>query len=288
MDILPEETATKAVESMVSSLDPDSKAKLDFTMTKSAFTTKVREAQVVQYKAAVAELMEYLHFCGVDTTKIEGSTSSFLEKVRFMQAAALGNWPANNHINNSFHKIVCEVGFNAGHSALLWLLAGATRVISFELGQYNYSQLAAGWLLDRFPGRLNVVLGDSFRTVPTFRTMFPHEVCDIVLVDGGHTTEAAWGDLVHLKEFVEVGSDAKNGHIVLVDDSHMPGVGAAWKQAQEKGLVVEDGQVESQYAEINDVPFSVDLQWNGQYVTESPEAINPPWAGNLAFGRYLL
>ena len=81
MDILPEETATKAVESMVSSLDPDSKAKLDFTMTKSAFTTKVREAQVVQYKAAVAEFMEYLHFCGVDTTKIEGSTSSFLEKV---------------------------------------------------------------------------------------------------------------------------------------------------------------------------------------------------------------
>jgi len=287
MDVLPEETATKAFESMVSSLDPDTKAKVDYTVTKSALTTMVREAQVTQYKAALQELTQYLG--AYNASIIEGSTSSFLEKVRFMQATVLRDWAANDRgSRNSSHKTVCEVGFNAGHSALLWLLAGATRVISFELGQYNYSQLAAGWLLDRFPGRLNVVLGDSFRTVPTFRTMFPHEVCDIVLVDGGHTTEAAWGDLVHLKEFVEVGSDAKNGHIVLVDDSHMPGVGAAWKQAQEKGLVVEDGQVESQYAEINDVPFSVDLQWNGQYVTESPEAINPPWAGNLAFGRYLL
>jgi hypothetical protein len=286
MDVLPEETATKAFESMVSSLDPDTKAKVDYTVTKSALTTMVREAQVTQYKAALQELTQYLG--AYNASIIEGSTSSFLEKVRFMQATVLRDWAANDRgSRNSSHKTVCEVGFNAGHSALLWLLAGATRVISFELGQYNYSQLAAGWLLDRFPGRLNVVLGDSFRTVPTYRTMFPHEKCDIVHVDGGHTTEDALGDILHLRELVDLTPSASNGHILLVDDTNLPGVGPAWTQAQAQGVAVEDGQVLSYCAFENAFPFSGDLLWNGQHVMEIPEAIRPNWTGSMAFGRYL-
>ena len=51
---------------------------------------------------------------------------------------------------------MCEVGFNAGFSSLVWLSAGAGRVHSFELGQYPHSRLAAAWLQARFPGRLQV------------------------------------------------------------------------------------------------------------------------------------
>ena len=38
---------------------------------------------------------------------------------------------------------VCEIGFNAGHSALIWLAAGATRVTAFDLGVHNASGAAA-------------------------------------------------------------------------------------------------------------------------------------------------
>ena len=179
------------------------------------------------------------------------------------------------------------MGFNAGHSALLWLLAGATRVISFELGQYTYSQLAAGWLLDRFPGRLHVVLGDSHKSVPAFHAMYPYERCDIVLVDGGHTTEDAWDDLIHLKEMVDLGPDARKGHILMVDDTNYLTVGAAWAEAQAHGIAIEDGEVRSHYATENYFPFSGSLHWNGGLATEVPEAIVPNWAGSLVYGRYL-
>jgi len=179
------------------------------------------------------------------------------------------------------------VGFNAGHSALLWLLAGASRVISFELGKHKYSQLANEWLSARFPGRLLVVMGDSLQTVPTFHTMFTHEKCDIVFVDGGHTSQQAWEDLTHFKELVDLGRNASNGHILLVDDTNMPGVGEAWAQAQAQGIAVEDGHVLSHNADVNDFPFSSDLRWIGNFVTESPGAIRWPWPGKLSYGRYL-
>ncbi|CAM9373070.1 unnamed protein product, partial [Choristocarpus tenellus] len=43
---------------------------------------------------------------------------------------------------------VCEVGFNAGHSALNWLLNSRpdTKVISFDLGEHPYVGHAAQFL----------------------------------------------------------------------------------------------------------------------------------------------
>ena len=121
----------------------------------------------------------------------------------------------------------------------------------------------------------------------SYRTMFTHEKCDIVFVDGGHTSQQAWEDLTHFKELVDLGRNASNGHILLVDDTNMPGVGEAWAQAQAQGIAVEDGHVLSHNADVNDFPFSSDLRWIGNFVTESPGAIRWPWPGKLSYGRYL-
>ena len=48
---------------------------------------------------------------------------------------------------------VCEIGFNAGHSALIWLAAGATRVTAFDLGVHNASGAAAEARKPRAPPR---------------------------------------------------------------------------------------------------------------------------------------
>jgi hypothetical protein len=292
MDVLPETTVAEAMSTLLPSLGQDMQSNLNIEATKEAYTTMVREAQVQQYKIVVVELINHLNASGINTVAIEGSTSAFLEKIRLMQTTAHRAWAAEDGKPSKSQKTVCEVGFNAGHSALLWLLTGATRVISFELGHHKYSHVAAQWISARFPGKLHLVMGDSSQTVPTFHTMFPHEKCDIVLVDGGHYFEPAWNDLVHFKELVDLGSGSgsganNDGHVLLVDDTEMSEVGAAWAQAQAEGLVVEDGRVVSEFAEINDSPFTANLSWNGKLFVESPEAIVHSWTSSMAFGRYL-
>jgi hypothetical protein len=285
MDVSPEQIATEAVAILKSSLDLDAKASLDVEVSKTAFVTMFQEAQVYHYKLALRQLMRHLDASpGVSTASIEGSTSSFLGKVRLMQAVAHKAWGMNTE---SGSRTVCEVGFNAGHSALLWLLAGATRVISFELGQYSYSHVAAAWLAERFPGKLHVVMGDSLHTVPTFSAMFPAEKCNIVVVDGGHLFEHARGDLLNLKKLVDVGPRARSSHVLLVDDTNQPPVAAAWEQAQAEGLAAQDGEVKSPYAESNDVPFTGALNWNGLPVMETPNSAVGAWASSMAFGHFL-
>jgi len=292
MDVSPEITASDVVTNILSSLDDAKKAQLDVVATKNAYTTMVQEAQVLQYKLALQELTYHLKRSGINTVAIEGSTSAFLEKVRLMQSIAHRTWATkhSSQRSSSSRKTVCEVGFNAGHSALLWLLGGADRVISFELGQYNYSHVAAEWLLARFPGKLHLVMGDSVHSVPTFHAMFPNEKCDIVLVDGGHYFEPAWKDLLHFKDLVDIGPGGaidNSGHVLLVDDTEMSEVGAAWAQAQAQGLAVQDGTVASDFAEENDSPFTPSLSWDGNLFRESTDSIIKSWASTMSYGRYL-
>ena len=59
-------------------------------------------------------------------------------------------------------RTVCEVGFNAGHSAALWLSAKPSiRVVTFDLLGFPYSAACLSFLKDRFPGRLAAHRGDS-------------------------------------------------------------------------------------------------------------------------------
>lgn len=55
-----------------------------------------------------------------------------------------------------------------------------------------------------FPGRLEVILGDSRVTVPAYATAEETagrdpRVCDVVFVDGDHSEEGAYADIVNLQ-----------------------------------------------------------------------------------------
>lgn len=95
-------------------------------------------------------------------------------------------------------RTVCEVGFNAGHSALLWLVAGARRVESFDLFDAAYSGASLAYLQRRFPGRLNAHRGDS-RQVASRAGLRLSAPCDLVVIDGKHTYENVLADFAHLR-----------------------------------------------------------------------------------------
>ena len=74
------------------------------------------------------------------------------------------------------------------------------KVLSFDLGGHTYTHLALDAVMDLVgDGRLELVIGDSLKTVPNFAKLHPETVCDVIFVDGGHEglvsgSEGLWGE----------------------------------------------------------------------------------------------
>jgi hypothetical protein len=227
----------------------------------------VAERQLLRYLDLGTELDDHLRDEGVDMQGVEGKSFTYLEKLRLMRRLVL----------HPLVETVCEVGFNAGHSALLWLSGGARRVLSFELGQYGYSSHAVGWLSERYPGRLQVVMGDSLRTVPSFAAMWPDERCNLLFVDGGHLYRHAMGDLANLRAL-------RNGsfHYLLVDDTNQGEVATAWRDYKSDGHAVESETVWSDYSEV----VIVDANGGDRLLDPDPGSIISDWRSSLSWGYY--
>lgn len=102
-------------------------------------------------------------------------------------------------------RTVCEIGYNAGHSAHVWLSARPdmqTKLVAFDLASHPYTTISQRhmdalyvlllsllwWgalshvlLMYRFPGRLELIAGDSLETVPAYAAEHPETQCDIVV-----------------------------------------------------------------------------------------------------------
>lgn len=143
---------------------------------------------------------------------------------------------------------ICETGFHGGHSSLRFLETNpAASVRSFDLGRYAYSIEAATFLSQQFPGRLEVVWGDSTVMVPQHLTTNPAAPkCDLVFVDGGHTIEVGRADLLNMQQM------AKPGATVVMDDvcsssSFCTGPRAAWNELLASGQVLQTLAVDNSY-----------------------------------------
>ena len=148
---------------------------------------------------------------GKSLRRIKGSAKFSRDEVDFLHAIATARRPA----------LVCEVGFNWGASAAVWLHANAhTRVLSFDLLSYTYSNATAEWLRDRFGAdRLEVVRGDSAVTIPRWARAHLHAGaggafagCDVIMVDGEHTYA---GELANLRSLRAMAAQPRN---VLIHD----------------------------------------------------------------------
>jgi len=139
-------------------------------------------------------------------------------------------------------RTICEIGLNWGASAFVFLQStehfeSPPKLYSFDLFELPYSRAIKEFLEIRFPGRLQVVVGDSQRTVPEFVEARPDVKCDLMLVDGAHGYLEAYMDLKNMMAL------AACNNILIMDDCNCLAPNApetlAWRGAVEDGLVTE-------------------------------------------------
>jgi len=138
-------------------------------------------------------------------------------------------------------KNICEIGFNAGHSAVSWLAANPDITLySFDLGYHDYTESIGKYLKKRFPGRFHLILGDSRRTLPKFIQENPTVKCDIMSIDGGHFYDIVLHDFNNFRKM------ANPRNLLQFDDypsaSHPikdQEIGRVWEEKRDSGKLSE-------------------------------------------------
>ena len=127
---------------------------------------------------------------------------------------------------------IMEIGFNAGHSSLLYLLANPnSKLTIFDICQHKYTLPCFKYLQSVFPDRLQIFPGDSTKTVPEFYTNNSNSKFDLIHIDGAH-----FGDIPN-KDFynsLKLASD-----IIIWDDTQIKTLNDLLNGYIKKGLVSE-------------------------------------------------
>jgi len=117
-------------------------------------------------------------------------------------------------------KRMLEIGFNAGHSAVIFLEAMPQdgEYTCLDLGEHSYSQPCFTMLKTKYPQIKELILGDSRQTLPNLLSKRPEYLnsFDCIHIDGGHQEDVILSDIncAHLL--------LKSGGILIVDDTQMP------------------------------------------------------------------
>jgi glycosyltransferase involved in cell wall biosynthesis len=93
---------------------------------------------------------------------------------------------------------IMEIGFNAGHSSLLFMLSNPTSTLQlFDLGVHSYTRPCFEYLSSQFPNRMKIEYGDSRQTVPTYISKNTGKVFDMIHIDGGHDEHVVRSDILN-------------------------------------------------------------------------------------------
>ena len=168
-------------------------------------------------------LLSYLSARGF--TDIEGNSSNIPQQINDLSSL----------ISFNISIRILEIGFNAGNSSEVFLSRPNTFVTSFDLGVHDYVPIGKKYIDFMYPGRHQLILGDSTKTIPLYQS----EPFDYIFIDGGHEYEVACADLINTKRF------ATTNTIIIMDDVMYQkeweaewsiGPTKAWIEMREKGL----------------------------------------------------
>jgi hypothetical protein len=114
---------------------------------------------------------------------------------------------------------VCEIGFNAGHSALLFLLGRNSptplNFTIFDIGDHSYVKPTLEYVKTQFSYvNFEYIEGDSSKTIPLW-IKDNSDMCgtfDVVHVDGGHTEDCIKNDIFNASFLVKLG-----GYLIIDD-----------------------------------------------------------------------
>lgn len=129
-------------------------------------------------------------------------------------------------------QTILEIGFNAGHSCLLYLLANPnSRIDLFDIGLHEYTRPCFEYLDSHFPGRLKITYGDSRETLPKA----PRKKYDLIHVDGGHAEDVVRSDLDSVRSLshektIIVSDDDEQPHINRINREYLRQIdGTKWQ-----------------------------------------------------------
>lgn len=118
-----------------------------------------------------------------------------------------------------------EVGLNAGHAALLMLLANSElHVTAVDRLDHRYTRACFDYLAAAFPGRIDLIAGDSLEVLPRL----PRDAFDLVHLDGGKEVTIA-RDLAATRQLV------KRDHVLVIDDTQNAALNAVVDAAESQG-----------------------------------------------------
>lgn len=158
-------------------------------------------------------------------------------------------------------RSICETGFGSGHSTLVFLSACQDcHVTTFDLSldsdnAKNAKQLGLDFINDKFPGRHTIVLGPSAETLPKYADDHPSFECDLLVVDGDHSSHGQYLDIKNLRRM------ATRDAVLLIDEDY-----GGLKQAVSDNLVTMVNKWSEHY-------------YYERVVTHDPRAVSPERLG---------
>lgn len=165
--------------------------------------------------------------------KFEGYSQEVKEQTEFLKKI----------IDNDTIKTAMEIGFNAGHSAEIFLSSNKNiKLVSFDIGSHSYVKDGKEFIDKTYPDRHTLIIGNSLKTIPKYKK--ENKKFDFIFIDGGHDYDVAKGDLLNCKHL------AHDKTIVVFDDTmNNPkwiknwnvGPNRAWKEGKNENIVKEVG-----------------------------------------------
>lgn len=178
-------------------------------------------------------------------------------------------------IKNPNMKNCMEIGFNAGHSAELFLQNNNNITLtSFDLGVHNYVKTAKKYIDVHYPNRHTLILGDSRETVSNY--IKSNDVkFDIIFIDGGHDYEISDADMKNCFHL------SHKDTIVIMDDTIFTnslvrhwnvGPTRTWNEHLEQHKVVEFERKE--YSEGRGMVWGKYVFHNSTTVTDAQQCLS--------------